>query len=79
MGYHVQYLIIRLLLNWQNIADENYYNGKNLQLYYYRNLKEIRELRVKYFFKNLASIAVNEFNKEDILERKSNLPKKLQT
>jgi hypothetical protein len=77
MGYHVQYLIIRLLLNWQNIADENYYNGKNLQLYYYRNLKEIRELRVKYFFKNLASIAVNEFNKEDILERKIEFTQKI--
>ncbi len=70
LGYNIQYLIIRLLLARQNTDEETYYTGKNLQLYFYRNLKELKELRIKSFVKLLSVIAINEFSEESILEKK---------
>ena len=78
LGYNIQYLIIRLLLVWQNTKEETYYIGKNLQLYYYRNLKDLNELRIKHFFKYLASIAINEFLPTEITERKTLFMQKFQ-
>ncbi len=69
-GYHAQYLIIRQLLAWSGSNTEGYYGGKNLQLYYYRNLKNLKELRVKFFFKCLSNIAINEFSRDAILDQK---------
>lgn len=70
LGYNIQYLIIRLLLTWQNTDEETYYTGKNLQLYFYRNLKELKEQRIKSFVKLLSVIAINEFSEESINEKK---------
>lgn len=70
LGYNIQYLIVRLLLTWQNTDEETYYAGKNLQLYYYRNLKELKELRIKNFVKFFSLIAINEFSEDAVLEKK---------
>ncbi len=69
-GYHAQFLIIRQLLAWTSSNTEGYYGGKNLQLYYYRNLKDLKELRIKFFFKCLSNIAINEFSKDAVLDQK---------
>lgn len=77
LGYNVKLLIIRLLLTWQNTSEETYYIGKNLQLYYYRNLKDLSELRIKSFVKNLSLIAINGFVQDEIIERKNQFEEKV--
>lgn len=77
LGYNVKLLIIRLLLTWQNTSEETYYIGKNLQLYYYRNLKSLAELRIKSFVKNLSLIAINGFVQDEIHVRKSKFDERI--
>ncbi|QQS49853.1 MAG: hypothetical protein IPM71_09515 [Bacteroidota bacterium] len=76
-GFHLHYLIVRLLLSWKSSLTEVYYIGKNMQLYYYRNLKNMQELRLKNLFRSLASLAINGFRFSDIAEQETLFKKSL--
>jgi len=69
-GYNIVLLIIKLLLLKEKNSVSIDYEGRNLEMYYNRQLTNLKELRTKYFVKALSRTAIALFETNEIAKHK---------
>jgi len=76
-GYNLMLLLIRVVLYKINGLDDIENEGNNMLVYFHRYLNQLDKSRTILFFNQLAKSVLHGFDKEELIERKPKLIKKL--